>query len=88
MLIYVILHLLINNILKIIMKNIISFILKIDGQMMTEYIIVTVLVTLTMVVAMKLIPRAFTFAFNRIITFHSLHMDELSGIISSLLFKK
>ena len=69
------------------MKKIRRFILKIDGQMMTEYIIVTVLVTLTMVVAMKLIPIAFTFAFNKIITFHSLHMGELAGIISGLLSK-
>lgn len=69
------------------MKKLRDLISKIDGQMMTEYIIVTVLVTLTMVVTMKLIPRAFTFAFNKIITFHSLHMDELASIISGLLFK-
>ena len=53
---------------------------------MPEYILITGLMVLAVIASVKLIPLAFGHAFNKIITFHSLHMDDLAAIVSSLLF--
>ena len=63
-----------------------NFIPDTNGQAMTEYVLTVAFITLITIPAIKLIPKAFEAAFKRIITFHSLHLDDLARKISNVFF--
>ena len=61
-----------------------NFVINTNGQAMTEYVLATVLITLITIPAIKLIPKAFEAVFKRIITFHSLHIGDLTKKVANI----